>query len=182
MHYIHIKFSCSTYIRSHNSNIYLQHQSHSIKDISASKRRERPWTTIGGLLPPSRALALIERQPHHHRLSPGLLLRLLSGLLISSSILILPSSIDISNQCGVVIRPSSSAEILSQLKAICFLTFKSKNERIHLVIILNNWNLKIVHMSSSLWCDGIHRCSLRRSRRSCPGVSEEEEAPPTSWH
>jgi hypothetical protein len=57
-----------------------------------------PWTTYGGLLPPSPetlgALALIGRQS---RLSLGVLLRLLSGLLL------LPSSIDISSMCGIVL-------------------------------------------------------------------------------
>jgi hypothetical protein len=60
-----------------------------------------PWTTYGGLLPPSPetlgALALIGHQSHHHRLSLGVLLRLLSGLLL------LPSSIDISSMCGIVL-------------------------------------------------------------------------------
>jgi hypothetical protein len=34
--------------------------------------------------------------------------------------------------------PSFPIEILSRLKSIYFLTFESENERIHLVIILNN--------------------------------------------
>jgi hypothetical protein len=38
--------------------------------------------------------------------------------------------------------PSSPAEVLSRWKPVCFLTFESKNERIHLVIILNKWNLE----------------------------------------
>jgi hypothetical protein len=67
-----------------------------------------PWTTLGGLLPPSPdilgALALIEPLGHHHRLPPGLLLRLLLGLLLLSlGLLLLPSSIDISGQCLVVL-------------------------------------------------------------------------------
>jgi hypothetical protein len=60
-----------------------------------------PWTTLGGLLPPSPdilgALALIKRRCHHHRLSLSLLFYLLPGLLL------LPSSIDITSQCGVVL-------------------------------------------------------------------------------
>jgi hypothetical protein len=62
--------------------------------ISASRRRERHWTTLGGLLPPSLdilgALAL-------HRLLAGLLLCLLSDLLL------LPFSIDISSKCLVIL-------------------------------------------------------------------------------
>jgi hypothetical protein len=89
MHYMHIKFSWSAYTRSHKSNKYLQHQVTQQK-ISASKRRERPWTTLGGLLPLSSdilgALTFIGRQHHHHCLPPILLLRLLSGLLLYSSI------------------------------------------------------------------------------------------------
>jgi hypothetical protein len=76
--------------------------------IIASRRRERPWTTLKGLLPPSpdilEALALIGPPGHHHRLLSGLLLRLLSGrLLLPLSLLLLPSSIDISSQCLVVL-------------------------------------------------------------------------------
>jgi hypothetical protein len=69
MHYIHIKFSCLAYTRSHKFNIYLQHQIIHQK-ISASRRKERHWTTLGGLVPPSPdilgALALIGRRRHHH--------------------------------------------------------------------------------------------------------------------
>jgi hypothetical protein len=68
--------------------------------IIASSRKERPWTILGGLLPPSpvilRALALIGPPGHHHRLLLGLLLLLPSGLL-------LPSSIDISSQYLIVL-------------------------------------------------------------------------------
>jgi hypothetical protein len=75
--------------------------------ISTSRRRERPWITLRELLPPSPdilgALALIGRWRHHHRLPSGLLLCLLSGLLLPLGLLILPSSIDISSQCGVVL-------------------------------------------------------------------------------
>jgi hypothetical protein len=65
-----------------------------------------PWITLGGLLTPSPdilgALALIGRRRHHHRLPPDLLLRLLSDLL-PPGLFFLPSSIDISSQCGVVL-------------------------------------------------------------------------------
>jgi hypothetical protein len=58
------------------------------------RRRERPWTTLGGLVPPSadilRALTLL-------RLLTGLLLRPLSGLLLLSF------SIDILSKCLVVL-------------------------------------------------------------------------------
>jgi hypothetical protein len=83
------------------------------------KRRKRPWTTLGGLLPPSlNILGALD-----------LLLRLRLGLLLP------PSSIDIASQCGVV--------LLHLLKffldrSYFFVTFESENERIHLVIILNN--------------------------------------------
>jgi hypothetical protein len=73
-------------------------KSHSTKD---SRRRKRPWTTLGGLLPPSSdilgALAL-------HRLFLGILLRLLSGLLPPlSGLLLLPFSVDISSKYLVVL-------------------------------------------------------------------------------
>jgi hypothetical protein len=56
------------------------------------------------------------------------LLRLLASLLLSSF------SINITRRrC-----PSLPAEVLYQQKPNYFLTFQSKNERIHLVIILNN--------------------------------------------
>jgi hypothetical protein len=38
--------------------------------------------------------------------------------------------------------PSSPTEVFSQRKPIYFLLFEFKNKRIHLVIILNNWNLE----------------------------------------
>jgi hypothetical protein len=66
-----------------------------------------PWITLGELLPPSpdilRVLALIVHRCHHHRLPLGLLLRLLSGLLLPLNLLLIPSSIDISIQCDVVL-------------------------------------------------------------------------------
>jgi hypothetical protein len=58
------------------------------------------------------------------------LLRLLAGLLFPP-VLLLPFSNDIMSQF-------SPAEVLSRQKPICFLTFQSKNECTHLVIILNN--------------------------------------------
>jgi hypothetical protein len=85
---MHIKSNCS-----HKFNIYLQQKSFNERYIIASGRRERPWTTLGGLLPPSPdilgALTLIRPSDHHHHLLLGLLLRLLLGLLI------FPSNIDI---------------------------------------------------------------------------------------
>jgi hypothetical protein len=52
----------------------------------ASRRRERPWTILVGLVPPSSnifvALALIGPSGHHHLLTPGLLLRYFLGLLL----------------------------------------------------------------------------------------------------
>jgi hypothetical protein len=107
MHYIHIKFSCSAYTKSHKSNKYLQHQVIQQK-ISASKRRKRPWTpwtSLKGLLPSSLdilgALTLIERRCHHYRFPSDLLLHLLSGLLLPPGPPL--SSIDILSQCGVVL-------------------------------------------------------------------------------
>jgi hypothetical protein len=109
-------FSCS-----HKFNIYLQQKSFNKRYIIASKRRERPWTTHGGILPQSLDIL------------GGLALCLLSGLLLLLPSLLLPFSIDISRQCLIV----------SQLKLICFLTFESENKCIHLVIILKNWNLEL---------------------------------------
>jgi hypothetical protein len=67
---------------SYKFNIYLQQKLFNKRYIKTSRMRERPWTTLGGLFPPSPdilgALAL-----HHHGLLPlGLLLRLLSGHLL----------------------------------------------------------------------------------------------------
>jgi hypothetical protein len=66
-----------------------------------------PWTTLGGLLPPCPdilgSLTLIRHQRHHHRLPPGFLLYLFSGLLLPSGLLLLPSSIDIASQCDIVV-------------------------------------------------------------------------------
>jgi hypothetical protein len=63
---------------------YLHQKSFNKRYIKAYRRRERPWTVLGGLLPPSSdilgALALIGPSGHHHVLDgllpPGLLLRL----------------------------------------------------------------------------------------------------------
>jgi hypothetical protein len=63
------------------------------------------------------------------------LLRLLAGLL-PPVIVLLPFSIDIMRQCGVV-RLGLLRFLLDRSQFV-FLTFQSKNERIHLVIILNN--------------------------------------------
>jgi hypothetical protein len=103
---MHIKFSFSVYTRSHKSNKYLQHQVIQQK-ISASRRRKRPWITLGGLLPLSPdilgVLILIGCRRHHRRLPPGFLFCLLLDLLLPLGLLILPSSIDISSQCDVVL-------------------------------------------------------------------------------
>jgi hypothetical protein len=45
--------------------------------------------------------------------------------------------------------PSSLDEVLSRQKLIYFLIFESENKCIHLVIILNNWNLEAVF----IWVD-----------------------------
>jgi hypothetical protein len=106
MHYMHIEISCLAYTRSYKSNIYLKHQVIQQK-TSASMRRERPCTTFGGLLSPSLdilgALALIGPRRRQDRLPPGLHLCLISGLLLPLGLLLLPSSIDTSSQCGVVL-------------------------------------------------------------------------------
>jgi hypothetical protein len=46
--------------------------------------------------------------------------------------------------------PSSAAKVLSRWKPIYFLTFEYENERIHLVIILNNWNVDAVFIWAHL--------------------------------
>jgi hypothetical protein len=83
---MHIKFSCSAYTRSQVQHILIASKSFNKIYQLAGRRRERPWTTLGGLLPLSsnilRALTL---------------LRLLMGLLI------LPFSIDILSKCLVVL-------------------------------------------------------------------------------
>jgi hypothetical protein len=75
------------------SSIYIYSKSSNKRYIIVRRRRKRPWTTLRRLLPPSLdivgALALIRPSGHHHRLRSGLL--------------ILPSSIDISSQCLVVL-------------------------------------------------------------------------------
>jgi hypothetical protein len=48
--------------------------------------------------------------------------------------------------------PSLPTEVLSWRKPICLITFESENERIYLVIILNNWNLEAVF----IWADLSH--------------------------
>jgi hypothetical protein len=101
MRFMHIKFSCSPHTRSNKSNII-----YSIKSFNKRyliRRRKRPGTTHGGLLPASPdilgALAL-------HCLLAGLLLRLFLGLLLLlAGLLLLPFSVDISSKC-LVILPS----------------------------------------------------------------------------
>jgi hypothetical protein len=92
----------------HISSTYIYNKSFNKRYIIASRRREMPWTTLGGLLPPSldilRALAIIGPPGHHHHLLSTLLLCLLSSLLLLSlGLLILSSSIDISSQCLIVL-------------------------------------------------------------------------------
>jgi hypothetical protein len=111
----------------------------------------------------------------------GLLLRLLLGLLLSPVLPLLPSNIDIVRECGIV--------LLHLLKFFLdrsqfFLTFESKNECIHLVIILNNWNLEAVFIWAHLFDVGalivvaqgvwggvigrlLHMCWRRRSHHAC---------------
>jgi hypothetical protein len=95
MHYMHMKFSCSAYTRSQVQHIFTTSKSFNKIYQLAGRRRERTYTTLGGLLPPSPdnlgALVLL-------RLFAGLLLYLLLGLL-----LLLPFSIDISSKCLVVL-------------------------------------------------------------------------------
>jgi hypothetical protein len=100
---MHIKFSCS-----HTFNIYLQQKSFNKRYIIAIRKRERPWTTLEGLVPLSPnilgALALIGPPGHHHRILLDLFLCLLSGLLLLLlRLLLLPSSMDISSQYLAVI-------------------------------------------------------------------------------
>jgi hypothetical protein len=89
-------------------------------DQLAGRRRETPWTTLGGLLPPSLdilgASTLL-------RLLAGLLLHLLSGLLLLLlGFLLLPFSIDISSKC-LIILPSVLQFFLGYNY---FLSFESK--------------------------------------------------------
>jgi hypothetical protein len=97
---VHASYISSSVV--HISSICIYSTSFNKRYIIACRRRERPWTTLEGLLPPSSdilaALALIRLSGHQHRLLSGLLLRHLSGLLLlPSGLLLLPSSIDISS-------------------------------------------------------------------------------------
>jgi hypothetical protein len=70
------------------------------------------------------------------RLLVGLILRLLLGhLLLLPSLLLVPFSIDILSKCLVVL-PSLLQFFLGYSQI--FLTFESKNDRVHLVIVLND--------------------------------------------
>jgi hypothetical protein len=88
----------------HISSTYNIYRSYTKSHSKLAGGARGPWTTFGGLLPPSPdilgALAL-------HRLLAGLLLCLLSGLLLLllPGLLLLPFSIDISSKC-LVILPS----------------------------------------------------------------------------
>jgi hypothetical protein len=97
---MHMKFSCSPYTRSEVQHIFTTSKSFNKIYHTASRKRERPWTTLGGLVPPTPdilgALALL-------RLLAGLLLRLLLGLLLLLLSLLLPFSIDISSKCLAVL-------------------------------------------------------------------------------
>jgi hypothetical protein len=66
--------------------------------------------------------------------------------------------------------PSLLVEVLSLQKPIYFLIFQYKNERIHLVIILNNWNLEVVFIWAQLFYVGAfsNTCRRRRSRSHHP--------------
>jgi hypothetical protein len=61
------------------------------------------WRTTSSKSEHFGAFALIEHRHHHHHLPPGLLLHLLSGLLLPLGLHLLPSSINIESQCGVVL-------------------------------------------------------------------------------
>jgi hypothetical protein len=92
MHYIiHIKFTCSHF------NIYYLQQGHTL-NVSQSYQEE--GEALGGLLPLGLdifgALEIL-------LLLVGLLLCLLAGLLFPPVLLLLPSSIDIASQCGIVL-------------------------------------------------------------------------------
>jgi hypothetical protein len=100
---------CISSLVVHISSTYIYNKSFNNRYIIASSRRERPRTTLGGLLPSCPdmlgALALIGPLGHHHCLLLSLLLRHLSGLLLlPPGLLLLPSSIDILSQCLVVLR------------------------------------------------------------------------------
>jgi hypothetical protein len=80
MHYImHIKFTCL-----HKLNIYNIYKSYTKTHSKLASKREEAFG----------ALALL-------RLLVSILLRLLAGILLPP-VLLLPSSIDITSQCGVV--------------------------------------------------------------------------------
>jgi hypothetical protein len=92
----------------HISLTYICSKSFNKRYIIASRRRERPWNTLGELLPPSPgilgALSIIGPPGIHHRLLSDLLLYLLSSLLLlPSGLLLLLSSIDKLSQCLVVL-------------------------------------------------------------------------------
>jgi hypothetical protein len=96
MHYImHINFTCS-----HNSTYNIYSKSYTKSHSKLAGEGRDLWITLEELLPPSpnilEALALF-------RLLAGLLLRLLVGLLLPLVLLLLPSIIDITNQCGMVL-------------------------------------------------------------------------------
>jgi hypothetical protein len=95
-----MKFSCSAYTRSQVQHIFTTLKSFNKIYQLVGWWRERPWTNLGGLLPPSLdilgALALLY-------LLAGLLLRLLSGLLLLLGLLLFPFSIDILSKCLVVL-------------------------------------------------------------------------------
>jgi hypothetical protein len=100
---MHIKFSCLANTRSQVQHIFTTPKSFNKIYQLVGRRRERPWSTLGGLLPPSPgilgALCLL-------CFLVGLLLCLLSGfLLLLLGLLFLAFSIDISGKC-LVILPS----------------------------------------------------------------------------
>jgi hypothetical protein len=68
------------------------------------------------------------------------------GLLLPQGLL-LPFSIDIVSQCDVVLL--HLLKFFLDESQFVFLTIESENEHIHLVIILNNWNVEAVF----IWAD-----------------------------
>jgi hypothetical protein len=62
------------------------------------------------------------------------------------------------------------AEVLSGQTPICVLTFQSENECIHLVIILNNWNIEWVFNMCSPLGGGGHPVMCRRRRSRHPHI------------
>jgi hypothetical protein len=149
--------------------------------ISASRRRERPWTTLAVLVPPCLdilgVLTLIGRRCHHHRLPPGLLLCLfwISSFLRASSFFLV----------ATIYQASAALSFLA-----CWSSFSTEANLFSnfwiwkWTYIFSNYTKQLKSRSnfSPLWREDIRRCNPRRSRRSRPSMLEEEEAPLTSPH